>query len=59
MVDVASMFVLTPFILGVVIGQVLSDGYLQFLNPGSVNVALGFTQSLALGAVRPSWPSPL
>jgi len=45
---VASMVILTPFVFGVVIGILLSDGYLQFLNSRTaVNAALGITQSLA------------
>ncbi|RUP48315.1 hypothetical protein BC936DRAFT_144719 [Jimgerdemannia flammicorona] len=45
---VASMVILTPFVFGVVIGLLLSDGYLQFLNSRTaVNVALGISQSLA------------
>jgi hypothetical protein len=43
---VASMFILTPFVLSVVVGLVLSDGYLQILGPRALNAALGITQGL-------------
>ena len=46
----SSMFVIAPYQKGIIIGMLLSDGWLVFASSSDKNARLGFKQSLARSA---------